>query len=68
MAAVGQFIRMFREEGLVPRRYGDNAGAGKPMVAAFHGQVGDPALQRRGGSISSSDCQPKRGDPGNGGA
>jgi hypothetical protein len=36
MAAVGQFIRMFREEGLVPEQiWGDNAGAGKPMVAAF---------------------------------
>lgn len=36
MAAIGEFIRLFRENGLKPSEiYGDNCGAGKPMIARF---------------------------------
>jgi hypothetical protein len=36
MAAIGEFIRLFRKEGLTADEiYGDNCGAGKPMVARF---------------------------------
>jgi phage terminase large subunit len=34
MVAIGEFIALFREQNLKPHQiYGDNAGAGKPMVA-----------------------------------
>jgi hypothetical protein len=37
MAAVGEFIREFRKEGLKAEEiWGDNCGAGKPMIARFH--------------------------------
>lgn len=36
MAAIGEFIREFRNLGLTPEEiYGDNCGAGKPMIARF---------------------------------
>jgi phage terminase large subunit len=42
MAAIGDFITMFRSEGLEAHQiWGDNAGAGKPMIARFH-EVGWP--------------------------
>ena len=37
MRAVGQFIRLFREQGLKAEEiWGDNGGAGKAMIARFH--------------------------------
>jgi len=37
MAAIGEFIRLFHAEGLTAAEiWGDNCGAGKPMVARFH--------------------------------
>jgi hypothetical protein len=42
MAAIGQFITLFREQKLLPEQiFGDAAGAGKPMIARFH-EVGWP--------------------------
>jgi phage terminase large subunit len=36
MVAIGEFIALFREHQLAPHQiYGDNAGAGKPMLARF---------------------------------
>ena len=40
MVAIGEFIALFREHHLKPHEiYGDNAGAGKPMIARF-GELG----------------------------
>lgn len=37
MAAIGEFIQLFQREGLKAEEiYGDNCGAGKPMIARFH--------------------------------
>ena len=50
MAAIGQFITLFREQKLVPEQiFGDSAGAGKPMIARFH-EVGWPINKFNGGN------------------
>ena len=50
MRAVGQFISLFREEGLEPGMiWGDNAGAGKPIIARFH-DLGWPINRYNGGA------------------
>ena len=55
MAAVGHFILLFREHGLEATQiYGDNAGAGKPMVAAFH-EAGWNIGRFNGGSPAQRD-------------
>ena len=57
MAAVGQFIRLFRENGLKPEEiFGDNAGAGKPMVAAFH-EAGWPIGRFNGNAPARRDSE-----------
>ena len=49
MRAVGQFISLFREEGLEASCiWGDNAGAGKPIIARFH-DLGWPINRYNGG-------------------
>jgi hypothetical protein len=41
MVAIGEFIALFREQNLKPHQiYGDNAGAGKPMIARLGSWVG----------------------------
>jgi hypothetical protein len=57
MRAVTQFITLFRDEGLeADQIWGDNSGAGKPMVARFH-QLGWPIKPFNGGAdaLRSSD-------------
>lgn len=55
MAAIGEFIRMFRAEGLTAEEiYGDNCGAGKPMVARFH-EVGWPINRFNAGESPFDD-------------
>lgn len=50
MAAVGDFIRLFIKHGIKAEQvWGDNAGAGKPMIAAFH-ESGWPINRFNGGS------------------
>ena len=48
MVAVGEFIVLFREHGLRPEEiWGDNCGAGKPMIARFH-ELGWPINRLNG--------------------
>jgi hypothetical protein len=57
MRAVGQFITLFREEGLEAAQiWGDNAGAGKPVIARFH-DLGWPINRYNGGgeALRASD-------------
>ena len=57
MRAVNQFIMLFRENQLKPEEiWGDNSGAGKPMIARFH-QLGWPINPFNGGqeAMRSSD-------------
>jgi len=57
MAAIGEFIREFRSLGFVPEEiYGDNGGAGKPMIARFH-ELGWPINRFNAGeeAIRSED-------------
>jgi hypothetical protein len=50
MAAIGQFITLFREQKLQPEQiFGDAAGAGKPMIARFH-EVGWAINKFNGGN------------------
>jgi hypothetical protein len=50
MAAIGQFITLFREQKLQPEAiFGDSAGAGKPMISRFH-EVGWPINKFNGGN------------------
>ncbi len=56
MAAIGEFIREFRKLELSPEEiYGDNAGAGKPMVARFH-EVGWPINRFNAGETAFNDA------------
>lgn len=55
MAAVGHFIRLFREHDLQASQiYGDNAGAGKPMISAF-AEAGWNLGRFNGGSPAQRD-------------
>jgi hypothetical protein len=57
MVAVGEFIREFRSLGFIPEEiYGDNGGAGKPMIARFH-ELGWPINRYNAGeeAIQSED-------------
>lgn len=50
MVAVGEFITLFRDEALRPDQiWGDNAGAGKPIIARFH-ELGWPINRFNGGA------------------
>lgn len=56
MAAIGDFIRLFRAEGLEAHEiWGDNAGAGKPMIARFH-EVGWPINRFNGVAPAMRDA------------
>jgi hypothetical protein len=55
MAAIGEFIREFKALGLDPSEiYGDNGGAGKPMIARFH-EVGWPINRYNAGENAIRD-------------
>jgi hypothetical protein len=55
MAAIGEFIREFRSAGLTPSEiYGDNCGAGKPMIARFS-EVGWPINRFNAGETAYND-------------
>lgn len=55
MAAIGQFIMLFREHNLRPHEIiADNAGAGKPMVNRFH-EVGWPIGRFNGQAGANRD-------------
>lgn len=55
MAAIGEFIQLFRREGLEASEiWGDNCGAGKPMVARFH-ESGWPINRFNAGETAFND-------------
>lgn len=55
MAAIGEFIREFRDLGLTPSEiWGDNCGAGKPMIARFY-EVGWPINRFNAGETALND-------------
>lgn len=55
MAAIGEFISLFRKNSLKPEEiYGDNAGAGKPMIARFE-EVGWPINRFNAGESAHDD-------------
>jgi hypothetical protein len=55
MRAIGNFIRLFKEQGLKAEEiWGDNGGAGKAMIARFH-EVGWEINRFNGGQRANND-------------